>query len=274
MTETDIEAALQASSTPLTTDQLPLYYRAWIYGEPGAGKTELAGRLIGLYNRPACLISSDSAWVTLLKPELSLGGRITKYDFEGFSQVREIAEKAARGVEPYASYDTLIWDTVSTSIDRMVANLVLHKKFPKEQKDPGLAAWAHYNLVSTALKPTIEALNKAPFNVIYLSHVRQPSEKDIEKQKFSIRPNTPEACFNQLSQEVQLVGYLYKEKAGGARVLKVEGDKNTIAKSQIFTIPEGLYAVEQIPDLIRQWRSVLETKDTSQLPTHNSFLVE
>lgn len=255
-TQAELEA-LSQSSQPVYLDQLTRHYRIWVYGEPGSGKTELAGNIIALSDKPACLVSTDSAWITLLKNKKA-AQQTVRYPYQGFSQLRAMAQAAIDGVEPFCSYETLVWDTVSTAIDLSVALLVQHKKF-NDQRDPDLASWSHYNLVATALRPTIDLLNRAPFNVIYLSHVRQPGESDNKKQIYSIRPNTPEACFKQISQEVQLIGWLNKEKTGGQRVLQVEGTNTVTGKSQIFTIPEGRYAVEDIPKLIQQWQEVSES---------------
>lgn len=246
-------AELKSLGNPLSLSEVSPKYSIWIYGEPGSGKTDLAGRLIAQSGKPAALISSDSAWVTLLKNPKA-AELTTRYPYSGFSQVRAIAQAAIEGIEPYCNYGTLVWDTLSTSIEWTLGKLVQSKKF-RDQIDSEAASWTHYNLVQRALGPVVDDLNKAPFDVIYLSHVRQPNEQDAKKQIFAIRPNTPEACFRQVAGEVQLIGWLNKEKTGGKRVLQVEGTNTTTAKSQIFSIPEGKYPVEEIPALIAKMKA-------------------
>lgn len=253
----DLVSELNKMQEPLSVAEMPRKYKILIYGEPGSGKTELAGHLMNLDSGPSCLVSTDSAWITLLKNE-EVAKKVTRYPYEGFSQLRAIAQAAIEGIEPYCNYETLVWDTVSTAIDLTVAKLVVGKKLG-DQRDPDIASWSHYGLAANALRPTIEALNKAPFNVIYVAHVRTPSDDDRKKLIFAIRPNTPEACFKQLSQEVQMIGWLNKEKAGGKRVLQVEGTNTVTGKSQVFTIPEGTYPVEDIPGLIDQWKKSISS---------------
>lgn len=224
--------------------------RALFYGDFGAGKTTLAAQLV---ENKGCLITTDSNWVVILKyPEIA--AKITRYAFEGFTQLQAIAKAHAEGIEPWCTYDTLIWDTASRGIERFVGKLVDRKKF-NDQRDPDVQSWTHYNLTLRRLSETVDILSKTDLNIIYTTHLREPTEQDRNRKRFAIRPNAPEKSFELLGQEVSLIGWVYKENKGGKRLVSFEGTNLQTGKSQISTIDERTYVIDEIPDLIRKWRN-------------------
>lgn len=229
----------------------PRRLRAYLYGDYGAGKTTLAAKLV---ENKGCLITTDSNWYVILKyPEIA--EKIVRYPFEGFSQLQAIAQAHTEGVEPWSTYDTLIWDTAPRGIERVVLNILAIKNNFNDQRDKELQSWTHYGLAKNKLNPTVEALNKCGMNIIYTAHVREPSDNDTKKKKFNIRPNGPEACFDLLAQEVSLLGFMYKENKGGKRLISFEGTLQQSGKSQISTIDERTYPVDDIPELVQKWRN-------------------
>jgi len=225
--------------------------RAMFYGDPGAGKTTLACHLVR--NRGA-LVSSDSAWVVLHKyPEVAK--KIVRYPFGNFRQVRAIVKGHREGIEPYRTYDTLVWDTASTAIQIMLRGAVDANKFATQQIHPSVEAWAHYRIIERALVETIEELNRSDLNIIYLAHVKDPSEADKEKQRFYIRPNMPEACFRAIHQETQVLGWLHKENQSGKRQIQLAGTMKVAAKSQISTLPEATYTTQEVITNLQEWMS-------------------
>lgn len=248
-----LKAELDRFRTPMSVADAPRRLRAFFYGDPGAGKTTLAGQLVE--NRGA-IFTTDSAWVVLLdNPEVA--SKIDQWPFQGFAQIRAFAEAHMEGIEPYASYDTIIWDTVAKAVDNTLRVLVGAKKYPKEQQDPDVEAWPHYRQVERALIDTIAVLNKSDLNVIYTAHIRDPSTQDKEKKRFAIRPNSPNACYQAIAQEVQLIGWLFNENAKSTEPsIQLKGTLQETAKSQISTLPQGTYKVSQIPGKIREWKSL------------------
>lgn len=254
--DADIRAELDRLGEPMSALQEPRLFRGLIYGDPGAGKTDLAVKLAQEVTEPEdriVLVSSDSAWVTVLKyPEIA--ARTTKLDFTGFSLLRALAQGREEGDEKWGDVGTVIWDTVSRSVDRILRNLADNLKFT-EQRHPDLEAYPHYRLVEKHLGKTIKELNQSKLNVIYTAHIREPSEKDREKRKYAIRPNMPEASFKVVAEEVALIGWLAKEEAGAKRQITLEGTKSVTAKSQISTIPEATYEVDKLPPMLAKWKA-------------------
>lgn len=248
------KAALEASESPTSTwDDSARLFRGCLYGDFGSGKTSLAMKIVQALDAfPALIITTDSAWTVLQKhPEYE--GLIDRRPYEGYTQMRVIAKAHYEGLEPYAKYKSIVWDTVSTGVTNTIDRLVIGKKY-SDQRDPDVASWTHYNLASSKLREVIEVLNQSNLHVIYNAHVRDPSEDDRKKKRFAIRPDMPWSCFSVVAREVGMIGWLYKEKSGSERLIQLEGTLTETAKSQIPGIEEKTYKQNDIPQLIQNWR--------------------
>jgi hypothetical protein len=223
--------------------------RALFYGDFGSGKSTLS---LNCVEERGIWITTDSAWVVADKyPELAQ--KMERYDYTGFSQLQAIALAHKEGIEPYGAFDTLIWDTASTGIKRTLREMVKKNKF-NDQRHAEVESWTHFNLVKAKLTETLEILSNSDLNIIYTMHQQQPVEDDVKKQRSGLRGNAPGASFDIIAQEVQLIGWLHKERAGAKRVIQLEGTTRETAKSQISTIPEKTYLQDEIPNLIRKWK--------------------
>lgn len=249
-----LEVLKQMGTQPSIADDTRLF-RGCLYGDFGMGKTTLAGNIAKVIGGPVCLIHTDSAWTVLQRDE-EFASRITRYPFDSLPQIRMIVQAHMEGIEPFASYKTIIWDTFTTSIDRVLRDLVAKKpETGGKHPDPTLEAYIHYRLAANSLKDTVDLLKQSDLNVIYTGHVRTPTDADQNKSKFAIRPNSPEASYNVVGQEVNLIGWLTKEKVGGKfqRKIQTSGTTTETAKSQIPTIPEAILDQSQIPELVEKW---------------------
>lgn len=228
--------------------------RACLYGDPGTGKTSTAAHMAHAIGGDICLVTSDSAWTVLEKyPEI--WAKVHRYPFGGYNMIRAIAEAHTEGIEPYASFNHLIWDTVSTSTNTVLRNLV--SKFPNTDAKDALGreieGWPHYRKVESLLKDTIEILNRSNLNIIYTAHVRDPSDADKKKNKHAIRPNMPDASYKVVAQEVQLIGWLHRETARQKLMMQTIPTVSETAKSQIPTIDQKIHEATDIPALVKKW---------------------
>ena len=255
-----LQQALNQMRQPVNLAKETKLLRALFYGEPGMGKTSIAAHLI---EDRGCIVTTDSSW-TVIQKHPDIAEKIDRFEFEGLSQIEAIAQANAEGIEPYASYDTLIWDTASTGVNTLLRTLNERfiedrgKLVPRPANKPvgvDTESWAHYRTAERLLTDTIAVLNKSKLNIIYLAHLRQPNQQDTEKGKFAIRPAMPEACFKVLYQEVQLLGWLYKESAESPRKVQLAGSNKETAKVQLPGIEEKTYLVAELPELIRKWKT-------------------
>lgn len=242
---------LNSFGSDLNALEEPRYLRLLIYGDPKIGKTDLVTKILGAIGGKSALISTDSGWVTALKyPEIA--ENIKRYQFDSFGQIRLMAQAHEEGVEPFSEMSTFVWDTASTGIDLSLRDLVNQKKF-NDQIDPEAEGWTHYRLVSRKLRETVKAIRKSNLHFIMTAHVREPTEQDRAKSKFNIRPNMPEKSYNILAEEANLIGWLHKEGNGKQRLIQFEGTNRVSAGSQISTIENKIYPVEEVPELIAKW---------------------
>ena len=224
--------------------------RALFYGDFGSGKSTTALKCV---EDKGIWVTTDSAWVVIDKyPELQ--DKITRFPFTGFSQIRSFCEAKAEGIEPWASADTLIWDTFTGSIESTLNFFIDTLPVFNDQRHPEVPSWTHYGLIQRKLRETIDVLSKSQYNVIYLGHNRDPNEQDKLSGKFASRPNAPEASYNIVAREVQLLGWLFKEAKGSQKKIQFEGTTRQSAKSQVSTINETTYLLEQVPELIKKWK--------------------
>lgn len=225
--------------------------RALFYGDFGSGKSTTALHCI---EEKGIWVTTDSAWVVIDKyPELR--NKVHRFNFTGFNQLRVFCEAKEEGIEPWASADTLIWDTFTGSIDTTLYNMLNDKNFRfTDQRHPEVPSWTHFGLIQRKMRETVDVLSKSGYNVIYLGHIREPNEQDREKKRFAIRANAPEASYNIVAREVALLGWLYKEGKGDKKLIQFEGTLREQAKSQLSTIQESTYELNQIPELVRKWK--------------------
>lgn len=248
-------------------DERPLL-RALLFGEPGAGKTTLAGHLV---EKKGLIVTADSNYVVLNKyPDVK--NKIERQPFKGFRQMREIANAHAEGIKPWSDLDTLIWDPVSIAVQNTLRSMTAddNYRFKNQEMHREIPVRPHYMIARNKLADTVQVLNKSKLNIIYVTHVQQPSAEEKEKDiNFAIRSNLPYSCYLVIAAEVQLIGYVNKEAPGKPRLVQLEGTKTISAKSQVPTLPEEeIYTIEDIINGVRLWKS------NYTVPTQTEFIVE
>lgn len=226
--------------------------RALFYGDFSSGKTDLALRILDSIGFRRCgFFTSDSAWTTAHKyPDIV--AKLDRFNFEGTSQIELFIKARAEGIEPYASWDAVLWDTISTSSDVVLDNLTDAHPF-NDQIHPESPGWTHYNITTRRIKSAIDTLKATDLHVIYTAHVRYPSAQEKKDSKLLIRPNLPEQSYRAVAQEVQLIGHLFKNRQGGRRMVQVEATNTVTAKTVLSTVPEGTYKSDDLPRLIAEW---------------------
>jgi len=247
--------ALSSLCQPMSLAEEKRLLRILFYGDPGVGKTSLIFEIIRRLGGKTALLTTDSAWTVLFKDQFNdIRDSIDRYPFAGFSQVKAIIEARKEGIEPYASYEHFVLDTVSTGVDTVMRKLVDTVKDPKvkaQQPHDLVEGWPHYRITERALLDTVNELNRTDLNVFYTAHIRDPNDNDKAKKRFAIRPNMPQASYNVVSREVSLIGWLHVEK--GKYLIQTQPTLTETAKSQIATIPQSILEVDQIPELVEKW---------------------
>lgn len=236
-------AALEQTAQPLGVTEHKRLFRAFLYSDTGVGKTSLACHCVE--NR-GIAVTSDSNWVVIEQyPEIA--AKWDRVPFEGFSQIRAIVQAHEEGIGRWAEYDTLLWDPTSASV-----NAALRFSATKNNRD--VETWDDYRVTANYLGDIVREISQSTLNAIYTAHLRFPNENDAKRQMYAVRPDMPQASYNEIARDVQLIGYLFRDKVGGTRKLQVEPTVKVTAKTQIPTIPEGIYDASEIPSLVTKWK--------------------
>ena len=251
MKQADLDK-LRSMGDPVSALHEPRLIRSFFYGDPGVGKTDLVARIVDTLKLKPIWLTTDSGWTTMLNYPY-VAQETWRIPYDSFGHIRLLVEAHDEGIEPFCNYDTLVWDTASTGINLTLRELVKTTPFPKEQYHKDIECRGHYRLVESKLKDTVDMLKDSKLHVMYTAHIRDPTDEDKGKKRFAIRPAGPEASYKVIAQEVNLIGWIYKETRGSERLIQFEPTLAETAKTQISAIKEGTYKANDLPALLDKW---------------------
>lgn len=207
---TPAELEILANQEPVISP----YYVTVLYGDYGSRKTTTACSMV---NERGLLLSSDDSWKVLLnKRHKEIADRIQKIvPLKGLSQLKYI---------DFSNYDTIMWDTVSHSVD-MYLDLLYDKadwggKFREKivTKDPELKgvetlAPVDYRVTRDALRPIFNRLfEETSAHIIFTSQMTEPMPGLSQNQQK--RPSIPQATFKILGTRADVIALV---KGNGSR---------------------------------------------------------
>lgn len=252
-TEQEKLEALAKELSPVSVSDADFKFRGILYGDFGQGKTDLGAKIADALCDRFLLVYADSAWTTVLKyPNIST--KMDKLPFGGLSQIDTILSAHAAGIEPYCHYQALMWDTASTSADTVLRNYVRVKgnSSKMEVNRRGLEEYDHYRWLELGFRELIPKLRDSDLHIIYTAHKRDPKQKDLEEGKTAIRPAFPEATFNVLARESNMVGHVFATNKLEYKI-QLNGNSEVRAKCQIPGIEQRTYNTNEIPTLLQKW---------------------
>jgi hypothetical protein len=247
------------------------------YGEYGASKTITACycamaecQRLG-ENQKAILIATDSGTDSIYNhPELLDFIEVVPYS--GLSQLRGIAgavtEQLVIGDKDYGEYQGgIIVDTVSQIQEEYLDWLLDGFKFggnlreravatPEAKRlgysDQDITGMPDYHLARNNMRLPIKDLIKAPVDVYFLAHLREPSFMDQQKGKITKRPTVTEAVFKLIAREVSTLGLM--ERNGEKRTIKFETTKTSVSKSRIKELDNRTVNCDDLPEILQKWK--------------------
>ncbi len=234
----------------------PLYYKGLHYGEFGTTKTVTAGKI----SRGRFLVvATDNGW-TSLRNHPDVVDRFDIVEYNGLSQLREIAEWSGESDFPY---ELIHIDTISQVqeeyLDFLLDEVSWSQKFresstPKKKgaeilEVPGRA---DYHVVRNKLRAPIKALIKAPVDVIFSAHLREPTEDEKAKGNFVRRPTLTQTVYSLMAREASVMALFERDK--GNISIKCETDKKQVSKSRIKTLDGQTVGVDEFVQRIHDWK--------------------
>lgn len=255
--------ALQASP-PEKLSTRSRYWKGFLYGEYGVGKTKISAECI---KSKGLIIATDTGAETLYNhPELLDKCDILPYD--GLSQLTAVGQAITEKID-YYDYDTVIVDTISQVQEEYLDYLndnftysgnMREKATPRggaiEARKLGLSeqevlGMADYHLTRNNMRTPIKTLIKAPVNVMFVAHLREPSFLEQQKGKLTRRPTVTEAVFKLIARETTFMGLM--ERNGPKRTIQFLTDKKTVSKSRIKELDDKIIDADKLPEFLFKW---------------------
>lgn len=228
-----------------------------LYADYGKRKTTTSCAMV---QNHGLLLSSDDSWKVLLNERhKELYNKITVIKLEGISQLDYI---------DFAGYDTIIWDTVSQSVDSFLDLLYDKGKWPSKQGKQGyreevvtseaelaglaILAPVDYRVTRDKIRPALNRLfTETDAHIIFTSQVTEPLpglSKDLRA-----RPSIPASTFKIIGTRADLIGYI--TPAGGSKfsINLAEDSVSFLAKSRI----EGLQGKMDLDSFVAKYREIV-----------------
>lgn len=225
MTDYKVEANKDPTTSP--------YYVSVLYGDYGNRKTVTACSMV---KERGLLLSSDDSWKVLLNPRhQDIYSKITVRNLEGISQLKYI---------DLEGYDTIIWDTLSHSVDTYLDLLYdeadwggkFRERIVSKHEDlKGLSALASvdYRVTRDSFRPVLNRLfRETKANIIFTSQVVEPLEglsKNTQK-----RPAIPTATFKIVGTRADVIARVSVN--GSKATADVANSLSQLGKSRIENI--------------------------------------
>lgn len=263
----DLEKALEANP-PEPLGNRTKNVKVFLYGEYGVGKTINSVSCGVSTGKRVLLVRTDTGTDSLYNhPDLLEHTDIV--DYKGLSQLTAIAEAIAEGLTvggvDYSLYGAVIIDTVSQVQEEYLDWILENFKFtgnhrtvaePRSAKlrlqAEEITGLPDYHLARNKMRGPVKALIKAPVDVYFIAHLREPSFTDVAKGKLVRRPTLTETVFKLIAREVSLMGLM--ERSGSKREIQFLTDKKTVSKSRIKELDGKTIDADTLPQIIQEWK--------------------
>lgn len=236
-----------ANATPVADP----YYVTVLYGDYGSRKTTTACSMV---NKRGLLLCSDDSWKVLLNlRHKEIFDKITIIKLDGLSQLQYL---------DLEGYDTIIWDTLSQSVD-MFLDLLYDEanwagKFRdkitttnKDLKAMNLEVLApmDYRVTRDAIRPYLNKLFKeTKAHIIFTSQMTEPFPGVGNQQK---RPAVPQATFKIVGTRADVIAYTRAE--GSKFVADVTQSLTQLGKTRI----EGIQGKMDLEAFVNKYKETV-----------------
>ena len=228
-----------------------------IYGDPGAGKTHLAGTAQDVPEmQNVHFFNIDGGLMTLA----SRGGDITATDIHSVDDLEQEFFKIVNGDPEYSGVKTVVIDNISELLTLALEETTTREYAARVKKDKSYTIddvyLEDYKVGGTKLARILRGFRDLPFNVIYLAHKKDKMRKGTNTLEAST-PNLTDKLATAVCGYMDIVGYLYTadeqiERNGQYitemhRYLLTQPMNNYIAKVRNDKVAERLGAIVKDP---------------------------
>ena len=219
-----------------TTD---VFINLLVYGDPGVGKTRLAGS--------SCL-QPEMSPVLLLDFEggtLSLAGDYTDVDVVRLTSWVAM-DRLYGSLYDKNPYRTVCIDSLS-EVQKFSMQEIMKDVVKKDaERDPDIASLREWGKNGEQVRRFVRALRDLPCNTIFTALVSE--DRDERTGTFKLRPMLPGKMKGEVAGYVDIVVYLYKKEVGPAREREIkllaltQGTERQVAKDRSGKLPELMEA--------------------------------
>lgn len=231
------------------------YFKGVLYGNPGCGKTVLAGRLSLPSEKILYVDCEDSSSVLIEHPDW-FKGRVKVDNFYGWLESAFLLEKVVReGI-----YKTVVFDSLQSAFRMEMTSIVnsrASRKQPGKEINPNKDQYeiAEYGIYLNRLSTFVGSALRKPLNIIINGHVNEPT--DIQLTNGQKRRVT--GSDNQVQAITSLIGNIFYMELveGGPGVMKTaiqtREDDRVFARTRINALPNRLSS-DNLIKAIHNWR--------------------
>lgn len=228
-------------------------YVTVLYGDYGNRKTTTACSMV---KARGLLLSSDDSWKVLLNPRhKELYDKIEVKELTGLSQIKYI--------DLNAGYDTIIWDTVSQSVDVFLDLLYDEADWGGKYRDKIKTSSKHedlknvetlapvdYRVTRDTLRPHLNRLFKETnAHIIFTSQMTEPLPGlSANQQK---RPSIPAATFKIIGTRADIIANT--RIVGTKSVADVSNSLTQLGKSRI----EGIQGAMDLDAFVTKYKEIV-----------------
>jgi len=205
-----------------------------IYGEPGVGKTRLAGSASAVEEMSPVLVwDFEGGTLSLAQdyPDVEVA-RVTSWT---------AVDKLYGALYNNNPYKTIILDSLSEIQKFSMAPVTKDVVAKDSSRDPDIASVREWGKNGEQMRRLVRALRDLPCNTIFTALSRE--EKDEHSGMTKIRPALPGQMKGEVAGYVDIVAYMYKKevRTGGEREMKTllltQGTERQVAKDRSGQLP-------------------------------------
>lgn len=174
-----------------------------IYGDPGVGKTRLAGSADQVPElRPVLFVDVEGGTLTLrdLFPEVDVV-RVTNWN-----ELQVIYDELHAGIH---SYRTVVIDSLTELQTFNMEQLIKNKHDEDPDTDEDIATLRDWQRSGTQVRKFIRAYRDLPLTTIFTALMK--SDKDKLTSRVAKKPSLPGKMADQVAGMFDLVAYMYKK---------------------------------------------------------------
>jgi hypothetical protein len=236
---------------------VPRYYKGFHYGEFGTTKTVTTGRIS---RAKFLVVATDNGW-TSYDNHPDLVDRFDIVQYNGLSQLTELADWSNESDFPY---DLINVDTVSQIQEEYLDFLLDEISWSQNFREKSTAkrkgaevvevpGRADYHVTRNKMRGPIKALIKAPVDVVFNAHLREPTDDEKAKGILVRRPTLTSTVYSLIAREASVMALFERTRDNGIQI-KCETDKKQVAKSRIKSLDNKTVSQDEFVRAIHEWK--------------------